>query len=1327
MSSYTGTRRRILLVVGIILLTLICFSMFSCKSGQDTPKETTPGDKATDEQDTKSDSVCKHEYDNACDKDCNICGETRVTKHTEQRKDGKDATCTDDGYTDSAVCSICGYVIKEQQTIKALGHSEKIIPGAAPTCTDDGYTDETVCGVCGYVIKEKQVIEAKGHSEKKLPGHAATCTEDGLTDGAVCDICGYTITEQQTIKALGHSEEIIPGVAATDTEDGLTDGIICNVCGYVIKEQQVIKALGTYLQLTDDKGRTDFCIIISSYAAKWEKSAAQELSNLLGCDIVTDDGAEPAQHEIIVGYTNRRQALDMDFDAIGHEGYMLYVTSDKIFFGANCESGMSDAMEKLKSLIVKKNKRMSVKYDTSIIEPKQGEKPEEKLPGGEYSDSISWAQQVMNKVQMGYGDGKRNTYLMSNMHLGIEYNLSVAKQKRVTALTNPDGIPYIQNTMDAYIIGRDGTNFLAANSAPAGRANIYEFGYYYYNAHILDQVFGEDLAIDEASGIQPVDMLAMTNDFGGHDANRFIKNDMGVLSFIIQNTEDPYVVFGNTFYINTAEYNAIEITMKSPKSSTAEIFFVAGDKKNFSNEQRKVFAVIPDEQYHTYYVRLDDIESYTGLLSKFRLDVGAEAGEKIEISGVRAVRVKDVDLPRVALDRTYHIYSDKLNSVTRFVASESVSNLGSVGLMTKIDASRVLALVVKDANGIHTDLEGVDWDTAEYVGFDIDRAGIFGYILIDGTHVGKMTVMLEDGCYVIDQRYVLPEGVSMVQYSDIKMGQRIYTDMTHSFDTFLKEAELERHPLTELKITEQADKAAVAGYDALRGAYRFNVTGTGFNEPYYDIPNKYFSVNAGITGDDSDRKIYVYTHTDFGNLENGVVLDGNKELLPIAVEVCKNFKGENEEPLYDYGDWGYGEIFLPLTVKANKEVEFTVLNLYQNWGKYPLKQLSSIQFIAPYYHLSCGVTETNCIAPYYVFGKDLWTLPDFRSMSAPLWDSQPQHTSIGRLYFLEYLSRASSNLIGTEQVWDKVDSSGPIYADISMKYLSDDGKIDVQYRHVELPHTDENRTYYTIELTVNEDVSIYDFKRDFSFFTFDGRDILFDKLGYLDENNQFQVVDSYRNASPRYIKLGNDHPYFDFYSCPSSGDYVNFALLVKDWDITVGGEEYTGNLMLREKYINNLNVASLTLDLDKVSLKAGDKMVINMILLPWGSQLTENDEQVRSVRQDSCIEPYSIQAVTGTVIPDTYIPKIMSDNGNAEFTLSGGANNAVVRVYGLTDYKKPVIQELVDGTWVNYDTSVCEYDGYMVYYDGDGTYSIALVIPMSGQSRTFRVMPQNNG
>lgn len=702
------------------------------------------------------------------------------------------------------------------------------------------------------------------------------------------------------------------------------------------------------------------------------------------------------------------------------------------------------------------------------------------------------------------------------------------------------------------------------------------------------------------------------------------------------------------------------------------------------------------------------------------------------------LRSEENGLHHFSIDRTFHMYSDKLNVVQHLTTTGGeAKGLCGYGQIYTIDATRVRSLVIKDKNGLHDTLDGVDMESCEYVGFDIDRAGVIGFILLPyEENEGKLIVTLEDGTYTVDQHIENDTDKVYPLGSHLYFGMRMYTDDKHDLEIFCHEAECERHPLDTLSIFKKADGAAFVGYDALRGAYRFDVNGGDFNIAYYNKPNEYFNVNAEITGDTLDRSIYVYTHTFSGCLESAVIMTPEKVLLPIPLEVTKNFSGENEDGFYLPGDVSYGEVFLPLTVKAGETKSFTLLNLYQNWGKYPLKQLSSIQFVAPYYHLSTGVTETNCIAPTYVYGKDFWTLPDFRAMSAPLWTSQPQHTAIGQLFVVRYdgYIDGKKEVSNIENYQNTIDSYGPVYADVTMDYLSQGGHMSVSYRHVEMPQTDENRTYYSLRIDILEEIDFKDFKSDFSLFGFNGRHPRFNKLGYLDENNEHQVLDlaiADRPASEtydRFFKLGNDHPFFDYYE-PLAADAVNFAIIVKDAHIVIGGEEYTGGFLMRDRFMNGLNYGDLTLDLGEVTLVPGDCIYVDYVLLPWGYVDSQNDQNVRNVREDSCKDPFAVTAEAGTVLADVYVPKVkVNEEQTAVFTLTGGDNNAVVRIYGLKSYERPTVEELVDGCWVEYeDTKHKEFDGYAVYAEEDGTYSIAFVVSMTDAKeagRTFRVTDQ---
>ena len=198
------------------------------------------------------------------------------TIHTFKVEEGKDATCTENGYGASAWCPLCGAVQIRGSVIPATGHAygDWMVTEEA-TCTKDG-TETSTCAKCGDV--KTNVIEKKGHTEEILPSSAATCEKPGLTEGIRCSVCGEILKEQtetepaighaygdwivteeatcakegtetstcancgdvktRTVKKKAHTEEIIPEKAPTCEEPGLTEGIRCSVCGEILKEQK---------------------------------------------------------------------------------------------------------------------------------------------------------------------------------------------------------------------------------------------------------------------------------------------------------------------------------------------------------------------------------------------------------------------------------------------------------------------------------------------------------------------------------------------------------------------------------------------------------------------------------------------------------------------------------------------------------------------------------------------------------------------------------------------------------------------------------------------------------------------------------------------------------------------------------------------------------------------------------------------------------------------------------------------------------------------------------------------------------------------------------
>ena len=191
-----------------------------------------------------SEAPCEHSWEEATcttPKTCTKCDATEgeALGHTEQVIPGKAPTCTEAGYTEGKLCTVCGEVTISQEEIPAA-HTEETVPGKEATCIATGLTDGKKCSVCGVTLVAQEETPLADHTEETVPGKAPTCTETGLTDGKKCTVCGATTLAQEGIPVADHTEEVVEGTKATCTEAGLTDGKKCSVCGATIVEQQRI-------------------------------------------------------------------------------------------------------------------------------------------------------------------------------------------------------------------------------------------------------------------------------------------------------------------------------------------------------------------------------------------------------------------------------------------------------------------------------------------------------------------------------------------------------------------------------------------------------------------------------------------------------------------------------------------------------------------------------------------------------------------------------------------------------------------------------------------------------------------------------------------------------------------------------------------------------------------------------------------------------------------------------------------------------------------------------------------------------------------------------
>ncbi len=978
---------------------------------------------------------------------------------------------------------------------------------------------------------------------------------------------------------------------------------------------------------------------------------------------------------------------------------------------------------------------------------------------GNNGGTITTAANYANTVSGYYNGNGRSQYIAENMFSKLTYDLFGTDGKSgLQTLENTKGGVYVSETMDTFLKTAGGTTFFASSQS---RANLFDQGFYYYNLHFLDQTFGETSYEKKA-------LLENDDCFRYNDVEKPVVNSDGSYTFKITSSYDPYVCFRlpeEKYAIE--EYDAFSVTMKT-SSSDATVYYIAGDDTEFSSDAKFDFKTIPDGEFHTYTVNFTSATALRKFLKAYRLDVGGGVGGEIAVKDFSLVKM-DSSLPPVKLDRCYNVYPDKIHENIRLVAFGTYNELGSVGTVTRIPADRVSSLLVISSDGSHDSIEGVNWDLAYSVAFDITDAGVFGIILgTDEKYAGKLTVEKDGADYVVTQE-VDCGGVTLRKGGDLYFARRIYTDETHDFAGFIKETGFERSPV-EFTVDKDGSgkKNKYTGYDQLTGAYVFSLSGVNDFDFAYTHPLAEHRVRFEAAAGEEPRTVYVRgeTSTD-GCLECAVVLDENDVLLPVRVEVCKNFAFDGEERFYtDNDSHSYGLSVFPMTVVPGGSNKLTLANLYEQWGNYRLKQISSIRWHSAYYHLSLGVTETNCIHFYGTENR----LPDHRGLSSLYWademidvldangnktgekriyGQQPQHSNNGNHFFLNYTD-ADGNYNSCENIgMTKIDSAGPDLADLTLKYTSYDGKVYQTYRHVEMPSTDENRAFYDVEYVFLDNVKINDVASDLCLYKFEGT---YERFGYLDKNNE-SVIDDALKTGTRLIELGDDHPYFDYFRMVSHkpGAYVeadvssNLSILIDEYDVTLAGKPYTGGLAVLE----GNNSAALTLNMSgSYTFRKGDRIRLRFILMPWGNYYSLDDENVRMVRVNTLLNPIKIESASGTVKEDFLVPTVRSADGKScEFTVSGGfANvrdlpgyatseytkykvswerdyNVTFRIEGMKEPGVPKIYEKTGDGWTEYQfASELGYDGYTVTYAADGTFTYGFTATMTDAAeRTFKI------
>lgn len=150
-------------------------------------------------------------------------------KHTLDKKNGQEATCTEDGYEAYWECSVCGQKFSDAEgknkisapmEIKATGHKGYWTSGQEASCTKDGRKVVWHCDKCGKnftdetakteVTDAELVIKATGHTLTKTDYKAATRTEEGNIAYWHCSVCDKYFADEACTNEITKAQTVIP-------------------------------------------------------------------------------------------------------------------------------------------------------------------------------------------------------------------------------------------------------------------------------------------------------------------------------------------------------------------------------------------------------------------------------------------------------------------------------------------------------------------------------------------------------------------------------------------------------------------------------------------------------------------------------------------------------------------------------------------------------------------------------------------------------------------------------------------------------------------------------------------------------------------------------------------------------------------------------------------------------------------------------------------------------------------------------------------------------------------------------------------------------------
>lgn len=680
----------------------------------------------------------------------------------------------------------------------------------------------------------------------------------------------------------------------------------------------------------------------------------------------------------------------------------------------------------------------------------------------------------------------------------------------------------------------------------------------------------------------------------------------------------------------------------------------------------------------------------------------------------------------VLAELVFHVWPKRLYFEARLHAQKDTTITGA-SVTLSLDKQAVRQAVVGAGETYSSTAFPVAIDELSgsfWLGFVSENSSL-AYAVPDPQGTELLQAEVVDNRIEVSQHFDLAQGSRLQPGKPIDLGFRLYTSVGQtSLESAAAEIATEANPLTAENIAT-GENATYSGYNARAGYYSIGTSRPESLTWLYQHPQTISTASLTIRNDDRPRSL-VFRHENTGpggRLGSGILTDDRGNPLPILVQNSKNFSGENEEPFYDPGDPEYNESYFVLPLRPKEQLVVQSHHTFQNWGKYPIKQVCSLQAWMHYYQMSLGVTETTCHVPFRFGGHQGIWIADLRGISSEMWplEQQPQFDNVGGHRFFHYIDQHGEHF--PRYVGTRFRSTGPNLADWTMDYVTENGEANISIDIMEPPQTDQTRCFMKMRVDFEKPLSVRDGRSQFKLISLDTttQRLRYGAFGYLDRDDWWKTLHVNEVPLPVTAQLSSKSPLIAFFDCLEEGlKHGNNAILVTDFQGTANGEQISGLTAGLDYFRKKEHIAWIGLDADNLKFEAGDFLELDLVVIPYGS-IGDGPEAALLERERYGIDPPRVQVIEGQ-LADHFPARItLNAQGRAQFELRGGFGILPALVEGFASHLPPQLEEKdAHGKWRVLEMGSAKR-GHQVYRTDAGKYGFVFLIDTDGQPRQYRV------